>query len=244
VGCGVAASAVCMDKVLQKNICISYQIPVTPFFWFTAEEWTQDSQKVLANLKQKFGSQYPLFVKPANQGSSIGITKAHNFQELKRGINTALTRDLKVIVEQAVPNIREIECAVLGTNSNPKVSKLGEIIPDQEFYSYESKYLTNQSKAIIPANLPVHLIESIQHSARLSFQVLDCYGLARIDFLVDQETQQYYLNEVNTMPGFTPISMYPKLWEASGKSYSKLLDELIELALTRHDTKAQLNFSC
>jgi len=244
VGCGVASSAVCMDKVLQKNICESYKIPVVPYFWFTKGEWDQDQVQVLSNLAQKFPpTSFPLFIKPANQGSSVGITKAHNQKELLSGIKLALIHDHKIIVEQAVSNVREIECAFLGPNHVPESSLLGEIIPGNEFYDYAAKYIQDNSRAIIPADLPKKLALDIQASARLAFRVLDCTGLARIDFLLDSKTNQYYLNELNTIPGFTPISMYPKLWEASGLSYSKLLDKLITLALVRHTQKSTLNLS-
>ncbi len=244
VGCGVTASAVGMDKVLQKNICESYKIPVVQYFWFTRGEWDQDQVQVLSNLAQKFPpTSFPLFIKPANQGSSVGITKAHNQKELLVGIGLALTRDTKIIVEQRVPHTREIECAVLGDNHSPETSVLGEIVPGNEFYDYAAKYIQDNSRAIIPADLPKKLALDIQASSRLAFQVLDCFGLARIDFLLDSKTNQYYLNELNTMPGFTPISMYPKLWEASGLSYPKLLDKLIALALARHTQKSTLNLS-
>lgn len=243
VGCGVSASAVCMDKVLTKNICASYQIPLTPFFWFTAHEWQSGQKPLLKTLLTKFGGTYPLFVKPANQGSSVGVTCAHNEKELVQGIELALTRDTKVLVEAGVANARELECSVLGANHAPETSVLGEIIPGNEFYDYDAKYLANNSRAVIPAKLPKQLAEAIRQTARLAFQVLGCSGLARADFLLDNKLGQYYLNELNTMPGFTPISMYPKLWEASGLSYPKLLDRLIQLALERHNEKSALNFS-
>lgn len=244
VGCGVTASAVGMDKVLQKNICESYKIPVVPYFWFTRGEWDQDQVQVLSNLAQKFPPTYfPLFIKPANQGSSVGITKAHNQKELLAGIDLALTRDTKIIVEQGIPNVREIECSILGPNYAPEASVLGEIIPGNEFYDYNAKYIQDNSQAIIPSLLNHQLTQQIQTSAKLAFQVLGCDGLARIDFLINSKTHEYYLNELNTMPGFTPISMYPKLWEASGLSYPKLLDKLIALALARHTQKSTLNMS-
>lgn len=243
VGCGVAASAVCMDKVLQKNICKAYNIPVVPYFWFTAEDWTTKKTEILTNLLAKFENRYPLFVKPANQGSSIGITKAHDQKELITATKLALTLDSKIIVEQAVANVREIECSVLGPNHAPKTSVLGEIIPHSEFYDYDTKYVNDKSESIIPAKLSKKLSEQIQATTCLAFQVLDCYGLSRVDFLLDGKTNRFYLNELNTMPGFTPISMYPKLWEASNLSYAKLLDRLIELALKHHNEKSTLNFS-
>jgi D-alanine-D-alanine ligase len=244
VGCNVTGSAVCMDKVIQKNIVESYGIKVAPHFWFTKGEWSSDQHLVMTKLFHKLNTNpYPLFIKPVNQGSSVGVTKAHNEQELREGIELALTRDLKVIVERGIENVREIECAILGTGDDPQASALGEIIPGNEFYDYEAKYLSDVSQAIIPAQLSKKLTEDIQNTAKLAFKVLECYGLSRVDFLVDSKTGEHYLNELNTFPGFTPISMYPKLWEASGISYSKLIDRLIELALARHREKSTLNLS-
>lgn len=242
VGCGVAASAVCMDKVLQKKICEAYGIPVAPYSWFSRPEWEQDSNLVLARLEREVPL-YPLFVKPANQGSSVGITKAHDVTELKQGIEAALTRDLKIIVEQAIPHAREIECAVLGSSEDPQTSVLGEIIPGNEFYDYDAKYLADNSEAVIPASLGQETAREIRDTARSAFTALDCYGLARIDFLLDGKSNQFYLNELNTMPGFTPISMYPKLWSATGLTYGDLLTKLIELGLARFQAKQSLNYS-
>lgn len=244
VGCGVTASAVCMDKVIQKNIVESYGIKVAPYFWFTKGEWQHDSSLVLQRLFHKLNTNpYPLFIKPVNQGSSIGVTKAHNEQELKDGIELALSRDLKVIVEKGIENVRELECAILGTNENPEASVVGEIIPGNEFYDYDAKYLSNNSQAIIPAKLDKSISDAIRTTAKDAFRVLDCYGLSRVDFLLDSKTGEYYLNELNTFPGFTPISMYPKLWEATRITYSQLLDKLIELAMSRQAEKSSLNFS-
>lgn len=241
VGCGVSASTVCMDKVLQKNICRDYQLPVMPFYWFTQGRWDQEKAQIQDSIRRQLPG-YPLFVKPANQGSSVGITKVKTKQDLSAALKLALTRDTKVIVEQGVDQAREIECAVLGPNHAPETSVLGEIIPHAEYYDYETKYLNDNSEAVIPAKLNSKLTDSIQQTARLAYEVLGCDGLARIDFLLDQHGN-YYLNELNTMPGFTPISMYPKLWEASGLSYPDLLDKLIDLALVRHQTQQQINLS-
>ncbi|MFH2019353.1 MAG: D-alanine--D-alanine ligase family protein [bacterium] len=244
VGCGVTASALCMDKVLQKNVCQSYHLPVVPFFWFTKGEWDENRASVLSNLSRKLPtSSFPLFVKPANQGSSVGITKVKNKKELVSGIQLAFTRDTKVLVEQGVKNVREIECSVLGPNHAPESSVLGEIIPGNKFYDYNAKYLDNNSEAIIPAKLPAKLAGEIRATASLAFQVLDCFGLARVDFLLNSKTKKFYLNELNTMPGFTPISMYPKLWETSGLPFPKLLDKLINLALIRHQEKLSLSLN-
>lgn len=239
VGSGVTGSAICMDKVLQKQLCQAAGISVPMYVWFTKQQWINKTFPIV-NFAEDLG--YPLFVKPANQGSSVGVTKAHHRKELLNGIKQALTRDTKVIVERAVPNAREIECSILG-NDDPEVSVLGEVIPNREFYDYEAKYLDEKSRIIIPADLPTRLTTKIQQAARASFTVTDCAGLARVDFLIDGKTNKCYLSEINTMPGFTPISMYPKLWEASGLSYPHLLDRLIELALERHAERSSLNFS-
>lgn len=244
VGCGVTASAICMDKVIQKNIVESYGIQVPPYFWFTKGEWQHDSDLVLERLFHKLNTNpYPLFIKPVNQGSSIGVSKAHNEKELKVGVELALNRDLKVIIERGIVNVRELECGILGTNENPQASVVGEIIPGNEFYDYDAKYLGDNSQAIIPAKLNDVISDRIRKTATQAFRVLDCYGLSRVDFLLDSQTGEYYLNELNTFPGFTPISMYPKLWAATGISYPKLLDQLIELALSRQIAKSSLNFS-
>lgn len=242
VGCGVASSAVCMDKVLQKMVCKAHGIPMPPSYYFTKTEWEKDQKKVLDEVQKELG-EFPLFVKPANQGSSVGVTKAHNVNELIHGIADALTRDLKILVEKAIPNAREIEVSVLGRTDNPRVSVLGEVMPGNEFYDYNAKYLADNSDVVIPADLPKEIESKVRDVAKKVFQILDCWGLARIDFLVDGKTHEYYLSEVNTMPGFTPISMYPKLWEATGLSYKDLLTELIDLALTRHKERLSLNLS-
>lgn len=240
VGCGVSASAVCMDKVLQKKICQSEDINIAPFTHFTKLKWVNNRARTISSIKKKLSS-FPYFVKPASQGSSVGVTKAHNQSELEEGIDEALTRDHKAIVEDAIANTREIECSVIGTTDNPKASVLGEIIPGNEFYDYEAKYESDTSRAIIPADLPVKLYDEIRHTAVRAFRSLNCYGLARVDFLLDDKSKKYYLNELNTMPGFTQISMYPKLWEASGLKYQELLTTLIDLAIQRHQDKKTIN---
>lgn len=243
VGCGVTGSAVCMDKVIQKNVCRDYGIPVVPFFWLSRYHWKNKKEQTLDLINKNLGDAYPLFVKPVNQGSSVGVTKAHNEKELIKGIEIALTRDTKVIVEQGVKNVREVECSVLGYNAKPETSVLGEVLPEHEFYDFESKYLSDKSKTIIPAKLDQELTDKIGHTAKLAFEIMDCSGLSRIDFLINDKTGKFYLNELNTMPGFTPISMYPKLWEKSGIKYGELLDKLIEVALNRYKEKNSLNLS-
>jgi D-alanine-D-alanine ligase len=175
-----------------------------------------------------------VFIKPSNSGSSVGITKAHNREELVNGIDVALKHDRKVLVERGI-NAREIEVAVLG-NAYPEASVPGEIIPAKEFYDYEAKYINEASKLLIPADLNDKEQEEIKAIAIQVYKALDCAGMARVDFLVDKDTKEIYLNEVNTIPGFTKISMYPKMWQASGKSYSDLIDELIELAIERNNS--------
>lgn len=236
VGCNVLASAICMDKGIQKEMCHYHKLPITPFTTITKTQWETNRSTIIGKLKQKLS--YPLFVKPANQGSSIGITKVHKAHELPPAINEALNYDAKIIVEQSVAHAREIECAVLG-NDDPQVSIVGEIIPSNEFYDYDAKYVNNQSTAHIPAMLPQKITTRIQSLAKKAFSILNCSGLARIDFLVNSKTNQVFLNELNTMPGFTPISMYPKLWQASGVTYRKLLDMLIALGVKHHLNKAK-----
>lgn len=240
VGCGVLGSAVCMDKPTQKDICKSADIPIAPYCWFTRFEWEKDQNSVIKKITSF--CQYPVFVKPANQGSSVGIGKAIDQKSLLSAIKEAFNYDLKVIVEQGIANVREIECSILG-NHEPKASVIGEIIASNEFYDYDAKYVDGKSRSIIPADLPKDLAIKIQNAALKAFQVLSCQGLARADFLLDAKTNQFYLNELNTMPGFTSISMYPKLWQASGVSYSELLDTLITLALENHTEKSSIQLS-
>jgi D-alanine-D-alanine ligase len=230
VGSKVLASAMCMDKDIQKQLCAANNIPIVPHIAFTKSAFKNSTSKTLQSIEQALT--YPLFVKPANAGSSVGVSKARNREQLEEGITLAFEHDTKVVVEQAVPNAREIECSVLG-NETPEASVLGEIISHHEFYDYEAKYIASDSESIIPADLPNSVSEEIRAMAIKAFQVMQCSGLARVDFLVERETLAVHLNELNTMPGFTPISMYPKLWKATGLSYSALLEKLISLALER-----------
>jgi D-alanine-D-alanine ligase len=229
VGCGVLASALCMDKSVQKQLCLGAGIPVPQSWTITLEKRNE-----LPELE------YPVFVKPANQGSSVGVIKVNDQSQLQPAINEAFTLDVKVIIEAAIPDAREIECAILGTTHDPKASVLGEIIASNDFYDYDAKYIDGKSKAIIPADLSPEMTQEIQSLAKKAFTLTDCYGLARVDFLVNGKTNEIFLNELNTMPGFTTISMYPKLWEASGISYSKLLDRLIELGIKRHTSRSSI----
>jgi D-alanine-D-alanine ligase len=238
VGAGVLGSAVGMDKIVQKDLLRQAKIPTTPAIWFFYNEFRSTPKKLIAEMEKKL--RYPMFVKPAHSGSSIGISKSHNQKELLEHIEFASQYDWKILVEKAVPNAREIECAVLG-NENPEASVPGEIVPSNEFYDYDAKYVDGKSNVIIPARLPKTVVKNIQRVAITAYRTLDCSGMARVDFLVVKKTNRIFLNEINTIPGFTSISMYPKLWEATGLPYSQLLDRLIALALERHEQKKKLN---
>lgn len=235
VGAGVLASAVGMDKVIQKQLHRQAGLPVVRFAWFLSSECVAKPKTIATSVERKFA--YPVFVKPANTGSSVGISKAHNRKELFAALALAAQFDRKVIVEAGVRNAREIELSVLG-NDTPMASIPGEIIPSNEFYDYDAKYVDGKSVAVIPAKLPRNVVKKLQHLAVKAFTTLDCAGMARVDFFVVKKTNRIVLNEINTIPGFTSISMYPKLWQASGMSYSELLDRLIHLALERHREKS------
>ena len=226
---GVLSSAVCMDKVYTKYLLERFNIKQADYVIVNAFEFKDKKDDLIKRIEEEL--KYPVFIKPSNSGSSVGITKAHDRQELLKGLELALIYDRKVLVEKAI-NAREIEVAVLG-NDYPIAAVPGEIIPAKEFYDYEAKYQNESSRAIIPAALREEKLKEIKEIAISIFKILDCAGMARVDFLVDKDTQIVYLNEVNTIPGFTKISMYPKLWQASGKSYPKLIDDLIELAIER-----------
>ena len=237
VGTGILGSALAMDKVVAKEMLRAAKIPVAAGISFRDHEYKTDQQRVIAQCERSL--KYPMFIKPANAGSSIGITKAHDRDELLTGITTAFQYDTKVLIERAVKNAREIEVSVLG-NAHPEASLPGEIIPSNEFYDYDAKYVDGRSRSEIPAALPKQVTKKIQTLAARAFTALNCYGMARVDFLVSRPTNTVVLNELNTIPGFTPISMYPKLWEASGLPYHRLLDRLIHLALERYADKKRL----
>lgn len=230
VGCGVLGSALGMDKEKMKMIFKTLNLPIVDYLVYRRSAWERSPEAILDAIEQKLG--YPNFVKPVNLGSSVGINKAHTRAELEHAIQIAAEYDHKIIIERAI-NCRELECAVLG-NDEPIASVIGEILASNEFYDYNAKYLDNKSQCVIPADLPQPMAEETRRQAVQAFLALDLSGLARVDFFLENETNQVYINEVNTLPGFTEISMYPKLWEASGLPYSKLLDRLIELALERY----------
>ena len=237
VGSEVLGSALAMDKVVQKQLTDVAGLPSVKYDWFLKKEWKKNQIKIINRLENNLG--YSMFTKPANLGSSVGVGKCHNRKELVAGINIALKYDRKIIVEEGIEDVKEIEVSVLG-NDLPRASVPGEIISSNEFYDYDAKYVDGKSQAIIPARLPKKTIKDIMEIAEKAFGVLNLSGMARVDFLVRKKNYQVYLNEVNTIPGFTSISMYPKLWEASGLSYQKLLDKLVELALKRHQEKNSL----
>ena len=231
VGPGVMASAICMDKIYTKYLLEKFNVKQADYVVINAYEYAVNKDLLIEKIEEKLG--YCVFIKPSNGGSSVGISKAHNKSELISGVEEALKYDRKILVEKAI-NAREIEVAVLG-NDSPKASVPGEVIPAKEFYDYEAKYKSEASKLLIPAALSEVKLHSIKEEAIRIYQILDCAGMARVDFLVDKETEDVYLNEVNTLPGFTKISMYPKMWQAAGKTYIKLIDELIELAIDRNN---------
>ena len=233
VGCGVLGAALGMDKEKMKMIFQQVGLPIVEYYAFRRNEWERAPENIMDESERRLG--YPVFVKPVNLGSSVGINKAHDRQELEHAINVAAEFDRKIVIERGI-NCRELECGVLG-NDEPLASVVGEIAASNEFYDYRAKYIDGKSQAIIPADIPQELAEEIRRQAVLAFSALDLSGLSRVDFFLEKETGKVYINEVNTMPGFTEISMYPKLWEASGLPYAQLLDRLIELAIERHEDR-------
>jgi D-alanine-D-alanine ligase len=244
VGAGVLGSAAGMDKDIMKSLFIAAGIPIVKHVTLLRGAWEKDPKKVLKQVESKLT--YPVFVKPANLGSSVGISKAHNRKELGPAIEEAAKFDRKIVIEQGVggkkEKAREIECSVLG-NDEPVASVPGEIVPGKEFYDYTAKYVDEGSQLIIPAKLTKAETKKVQELAVKAFQAVDCSGLARVDFLMDPKTGKIFLNEINTMPGFTAISMYPKLWAASGLDYADLIDRLIQLGIERHEDKKKNQYS-
>jgi D-alanine-D-alanine ligase len=237
VGCGVLASAVGMDKAVMKILFRAKGLRVAESVTVLRRTWVADRAGLLASVERTLT--YPVFVKPANLGSSVGISKVKTALELGPAIDLAATYDRKVIVEAAVPEAREIECAVLG-NDAPEASIPGEIVSSREFYDYEAKYIDNGSRTEIPADLTDAQAAEVRRFAVAAFDAIDGTGLARVDFLLSRATGELYVNEINTMPGFTTISMFPKLWNASGVDYVTLVDRLISLAIERHTAKQDL----
>jgi D-alanine-D-alanine ligase len=244
VGAGVLGSAAGMDKDIMKSLFVAAGIPIVKHVTILRSTWENDPKKVQKLVENKLT--YPLFVKPANLGSSVGISKAHNRKELGPAIEEAAKFDRKIVIEQGVggkkEKAREIECSVLG-NDEPAASVPGEIVPGKEFYDYTAKYVDEGSQLIIPAKLTKAETKKVQELAIAAFRAVDCSGLARVDFLMDPKTRKIFLNEINTMPGFTSISMYPKLWAASGLAYADLIDRLIQLGIERHEDKKKNQYS-
>lgn len=240
VGAEVAASAISMDKDLMKTIFQQKDLPILKWLTIKRKEWQKDKGKILSIIQNNF--EYPLFVKPTNLGSSVGITKVHKKEELDKAINLAASYDRKILIEEGLEEVREIECGVLG-NDEPQVSVVGEVRPAGEFYDYDSKYIDEKTQLIVPTDLPEEVSGKVQQIALLAFKAVDAAGMARIDFFVSKKENKIYLSEINTIPGFTSNSMYPRLWEASGTPYPELIDQLIQLALERHQDKKQNKIS-
>ena len=233
IGCGVLASAACMDKIIFKHILASQGLEQVAYCLVTEHMYTSNQDGVLAKIQN---IPAPWFVKPANLGSSVGISKARTNQELGTALDEAFKHDRRVIVEAGINNVRELEVALLG-NQHPKASVVGEITYDADFYDYETKYTDGRAQLHIPADIPEKLISTIQTLAKEAYTLLDCAGFARADFFYDTQTEKLYLNEINTIPGFTPFSMFTKLWGASGISYDKLVAELMNLSRERFPQK-------
>jgi len=235
VGVDVAGSAIGMDKDVAKRLLAQEGVPVVPWITVSRSDWLARPQKILRGALKRL--EMPVFVKPLRTGSSVGIKKVKVKKDLAPAVDYAFGFDTRIMIEKGI-DCREIECAVLG-NEDPRASVLGEILPTHEFYSYEAKYLDPEgAKMNIPAKIPARLAAAIRKCAVLGYRALNCNSMARVDFFLDKKTGAFYLNEINTLPGFTSISMYPKLWEATGLSYSGLLDRLVELALARHREKS------
>lgn len=235
VGCGVLASAVGMDKTFAKRLFRDAGIEVAPYREFLRSTWRNEPVAVIEDIEKNLG--YPCFVKPVNSGSSVGISKAKSREALKDALDMAARYDRKILVEAHIDG-REIEVSVLG-NDKPIASLPGEIVPCNEFYDYTAKYVDDRSELKIPADLSAELTTRIREAAVKAYRALDCAGMARVDFFLDRKTNRIIINEINTIPGFTSISMYPKLWEATGISYSELVDRLVELALERYRDKQE-----
>jgi D-alanine-D-alanine ligase len=248
VGAGVLGSAAGMDKEIMKSLFRAAGLPIVKHVTVLRSQFEREPKKVRNLVESKL--KYPVFVKPANLGSSVGISKAHDGKELAPAIAEAAKFDRKIVIEEGVGGkkgkAREIECAVLG-NDAPKASITGEIVPCKEFYDYDAKYLVDGSEAIIPAKVTKAEMKTVQRLAIAAFQAVDCTGLARVDFLMEpaspKKSRKIFVNEINTMPGFTAISMYPKLWTASGLPYSELIDQLIQLGIERHKDKKRNQYS-
>ena len=237
VGAGVLGSALGMDKAVMKTILRAHGLPVLDWVAFTKREWDARREQIALDVEVKIG--YPCFVKPANMGSSVGVSKVHDESELGPAIEAAAGYDRKILVERAAVDCREVEVSVLG-NDQPEASVPGEVIPDREWYDYDSKYSDSQTQLVIPAQIPPESAAEVRRLAVEAFKAIDCAGMARADFFVSRDGSQAWINELNTIPGFTSISMYPKLWEATGVPYKELIDRLVQLAIERHEERSGL----
>jgi D-alanine-D-alanine ligase len=244
VGAGVLGSSAGMDKDIMKSLFRAAGLPIVKHVTVLRSQFEREPKRVQKLVASKL--RYPVFVKPANLGSSVGISKAHDRKELGPAIAEAAKFDRKIVIEEGVGGkknkAREIECAVLG-NDDPKASIAGEIVPCKEFYDYDAKYLAEGSELVIPAKITKTEMKTAQRLAIAAFQAVDCTGLARVDFLMDPKSRRIFVNEINTMPGFTAISMYPKLWAATGLPYAELIDRLIHLGIERHEDKKRNQYS-
>ena len=244
VGAGVLGSSAGMDKDVMKSLFRAARLPIVKHVTVLRSRFDRDPKKVRKLVESKL--KYPVFVKPAHLGSSVGISRAHDGKELGPAIAEAAKFDRKIVIEEGVGGkkhkAREIECAVLG-NDDPKASLAGEIVPCKEFYDYDAKYLSEGSEAVIPAKITKAEMKTVQRLAIAAFQAVDCTGLGRVDFLMDPKSRKIFVNEINTMPGFTAISMYPKMWVASGVPYPELIDRLIQLGIERHEDKKRNQYS-
>ena len=233
VGAGVMASALGMDKATMKTIFKAKNLPVVKHSVLLESEWIKAREGILEKIRKEFP--LPFFVKPANLGSSVGIVKIKDYEEITAALTIAFSYDRKILVEEGIKG-RELECSVLG-NDNPVASLPGELIPYREFYDYKDKYLEGKTRFAIPAKLPSAIVEEIQRISLEAYKAIDCSGMARVDFFLEEGTEKVYLSELNTIPGFTEISMYPRLWEVSGLSFPRLVERLIELGFERHRSK-------
>jgi D-alanine-D-alanine ligase len=244
VGAGVLGSSAGMDKDVMKKLFAAAGLPIVKHVTVLRPRWEKEPKKVIKEIESEL--KYPVFVKPANLGSSVGISKARDRKEIPAAMDEAARYDRKIVIEQGVGGnkhkARELECSVLG-NDDPKASIVGEIIPATDFYDYNAKYIDAGSQLVIPAKLNKKAAKEVQQMAVQAFQAVDCSGLARVDFLMDPKSEKLFLNEINTMPGFTSISMYPKLWAASGLGYSDLIDRLIQLAFERYEEKKKNRYT-
>jgi len=234
VGAGVVGSAVGMDKEMTRRVFRAEGLPQVDYAVIRRSRWERDPEAVRLEVESRLP--YPVFIKPVNLGSSVGVTKAHDPEEFRKGVDEAASFDYKIMVEAEAVDCREVEVAVLG-NEEPQASVVGEIVPCNEFYDYDAKYIDEDSELIIPARISSETTEKIRQMALDVFRVVESAGLSRVDFFVSRQDESIYVNEINTIPGFTPISMYPKLWAASGISYAELIDRLIQFAIERHRDK-------